>query len=558
MTLTVLNLPTKAGSSAPVAPTVIELNTNTDHISLVGANNDDHLGGNTTLISPDFRRARTITSGDFNRDNVPDLVISAPEADVVAAGSIRPDAGAVYLVFGGISLAVPAIVDPNPLAPNQPSLKIFGAAAGDTLGFAVAAGDVNGDAIDDLVIGAPGADFPGVSAGNPARANSGAVFVLFGPISAVGQTFDLATANTADVIVYGARAGDLFGSALAVGNVGGVSGTFLREQNIKDILIGAPENRGPSPVSSPRMKGGAAYLLFGTSTGFRRVGAATRMIDLGVTSANLTVYGRTGNALGSAVAIGDVNANNVGDVLVGAPLSDRPSQLSVPAAVGAGAVFVIFGGSAASSRTFDLNATSANLSIYGASAGDHLGASVAGGDVTGETLGDLIIGAPDADGPNDSRPDAGEVYVIAGNTNLTVRRRIDVLLGPLVVTVFGARSGDRLGATVAAGNVGIAGHSDNIVDLLIGAPSAEMKKGAVSIIFGGPDAFIARTRDILLGQDDVRVIGGATGDELGWSIAAADFDNNTRGNVIISSPFAGIEANLSIRLRAGRVYGLLP
>ena len=103
-------------------------------------------------------------------------------------------------------------------------LTIQGAAAGDHSGFSVSgAGDVDGDGIDDLIIGASNADPNG-------RAYAGASYVVFGTDQGFPATIDLA--SDADLIIQGAAAGDL--SGLSVSGAGDVDG-----DGIDDLIIGA-------------------------------------------------------------------------------------------------------------------------------------------------------------------------------------------------------------------------------------------------------------------------------------------------------------------------------
>ncbi|HKP11573.1 MAG TPA: hypothetical protein VJZ91_05660 [Blastocatellia bacterium] len=530
-------------------------------IRVLGASADDHLSGNGT---PDtfstFPRAHALAVGDFNHDGFQDVVIGAPDTDFTPqGGTLRQNAGAVYVIFGRQTFPASAILDTNLAATSQPDISVFGASADDAAGFAVAAGDVNGDGVDDIIIGAPGVDS---STGTPAvqLANAGAVYVIFGAANLTSRRVDLSTANPVNVFITGENANDLFGSALAVGEVNGGTDTT------SDLLVGAPGSGGPAPVAPARANSGAAFLFQG-GTGLANTTATTRRIDLAVapTPATVRVYGRAGSQFGAAVAIGDVNAGGAADLIVGAPQSSRPDQAGDVA--GTGAVFAIFGGSnvipvaPATSRTIDLGQaglTTLRLAIYGASANDHLGASVAAGNIRGGGVTDLVMGAPDADGPGDSRAGAGEVYVLAGGAELNPaidasERRIDVSLGTVNLTVYGAAAGDHIGETVAVSRINTQGSSDSIADLLIGAPAVASDRGAVYAFFGGSNLFFLATRDLALGQNDLTVTGEANGDELGWAIAAGDLDNNRGGDLILGAPFADFTG----RADAGKVYVLL-
>jgi FG-GAP repeat protein len=542
---------------------LIDLSTTTPSITYLGASADDHLSGNGNSDDPAIGRAHAIATGDFNNDGFADVLIGAPDADFTPdGGTLRGNAGAVYVSFGKATIVSPTTIDMNTAATVQPDVKIFGAAANDHVGFSVAAGDVNGDGVDDIVIGATGVDFPGVGQTPVPRADTGALIVILGSATLTPKTIDLAVANSASAIIYGERTGDLFGASVAIGAVGG-TGTAA------DILAGAPANGGPDS-GSLRANGGAAYLVFG-GTNLNPVAAATKVIDLAGTDnpPNVKIFGKTGTKLGSSVAIGDINSGGTPDLIVGAPAANKPG---VSELVEAGAVFAVFGGTnlnpptGQAFKTFDVNTTQQNVSIYGAGAADHAGASISVADLTGDGVPDIAIGAPDADGRKDNREDSGEAYVIAGGTALnppgaSTERRIDISLSTVVLTLYGSDLGDHLGATVVATRINSFANTDTVADLLVGAPGfspdTRTDAGAVYAIFGGASLLLFAERDLALGQDDLRVVGQAADDQLGWAIGAGDIDKNNATDLIVGAPFADVSAPAGARNAAGKVYVIL-
>ena len=104
-------------------------------------------------------------AGDVNGDRRMDVIIGAP----AAANNERDSSGSAYVVFGQRSAAT---IDLASLGGG--GFRIDGASQGDNAGFAVStAGDVNGDGLADVVVGAPEAD-------NNLREQSGSAYVVFG------------------------------------------------------------------------------------------------------------------------------------------------------------------------------------------------------------------------------------------------------------------------------------------------------------------------------------------------------------------------------------------
>ena len=152
-------------------------------------------------------------AGDVDGDGIDDLLIGAP----FASPNGRFFAGASYVVLG-TDQGFPATIDLT----SEADLIIQGAAEGDLSGNSVSGvGDVNGDGIDDLIVGAPNAD-------PEDRTYAGASFVVLGASDLAG-TIDLADpVNGADLIIQGAATYDFSGSSVSGGATSTATASTIR------------------------------------------------------------------------------------------------------------------------------------------------------------------------------------------------------------------------------------------------------------------------------------------------------------------------------------------
>ncbi|MCA9608126.1 MAG: FG-GAP repeat protein [Myxococcales bacterium] len=303
-------------------------------------------------------------AGDFDGDGVPDLLALARNEDlpdplpptwtpVGACAGTRNDPGTLYVFRGRVDGTVEA----------QPMLVYFGPFAGQRFEDVLGAVDVNGDGLDDVVVGGREWDPDG-------RNNAGGVAVILGRAATTdGTTWVLCDPDarydgpTADV-----RLGD---ALVALGDLDG--------DGCEDFAAGAPE-ADPRAVNNA----GEVVVFFGFDASATRCGPET-----GFTMT--TLYGTDRDAQAGFTLGGGIELYGGGpaDLLVGAPrYRDGRGEVGRVVLVDGARIVAAVGGTI---PVFDA-AAGAERVLDGTTAGERFGWSI---DAARDGAGGLVlVGGP--------------------------------------------------------------------------------------------------------------------------------------------------------------------
>lgn len=394
----------------------------------------------------------------------------------------------------------------------------------DSIGGSMATCDVDGDGIEDLLIG------DSSTRAGSTRAGAGEVYVIRGERRRWTTLTDVVSA--AATVIYGEEGGDSLGSGLTCGDVDG--------DGFDDIVAAATDSDGPG---NARSGGGQVHVVFGAAE-------LSSIIDLAVPQ-GAVIYGegirlaRDVNSLGETIVLADIN----GDGLVDIQVSDSATPDLSGTLDQAGRVYTLFG-RPSWPASMDLVGNGADITIYGSGKSHFLRTlTQRSGDLDRDGTEELIATAFNAAGPTPDRIGVGVTHIFAGRANWPPVLDLAASSGDLVM--YGADLYDGFRARTV-GDV----DADGTLEVALAGVTADgcsndmNAAGEVRTLAPGerpwpPSAELAtQSRLVLCGRD--------AGDRLGTGLLIGDVDGDDTQDAVLSSPYSDGPDNA--RRDAGEVY----
>jgi hypothetical protein len=422
----------------------------------------------------------SLAAGDFDGDGYADLAVGVPFEPI---GSVD-NAGCVNVLYGsdaGLSADGNQFWDQD-----QPGIEDT-AQAGDLFGYALAAGDFDGDGYADLAVGVPDEAIGSVT-------SAGGVNVLYGSSAGLSADGNQFWDQDQPGIEGAPEAGDHFGETLAAGDFDG--------DGYADLAVGVPYESIGSVASA-----GAVNLLYGSAAGLTADGNQFwNQYRPGIED---TV--EVDDFFGTALAAGDLNGDGYADLAVGVPGE------SIGSVASAGGVNVLYGSDAGLTADGNQFWDQDQPDIEGApEAGDRFGETLAAGDFDGDGSADLAVGVPhESIGSVESAGAVNLLYGSATGLSADGNQFWDQDQPDVEGT---AEAGDDFGLALAAGDL----NGDGYADLAVGVPGEPIgsldEAGGVNLLYGS-DVGLSADGNQLWDQDQPDIEGTAEAyDSFGFAL----------------------------------------
>lgn len=325
-----------------------------------------------------FKMSFISSAGDFTGDKVNDIFIGASDK---AGSSLNYCKGVAYLIYGNRQ-GFPNIISIEDYVGSKQynGIKITGAEVYDSLSFVPgfrggAAGDINGDKFDDIIIGDPGSE---------------AIYAIFGSqtlLQNIDSIDKYVNDTTRGFKVQGPKLGASLSKTLDVNG-----------DNINDIFVGS-------------CGANTAYIMYGRKGGLTNIESINDYLS-DINHGFIIKKDGYGGKFGcSIVSVGDINGDGADDMM----LADEEANYN--ALQKAGLVYVLYGNKTKASLAnidsidhFLDDNPSKGIKIYGSYAYQTLGSLISkAGDIDGNGIDDIIIGSTGY-----GMGELGSVYVIYG------------------------------------------------------------------------------------------------------------------------------------------------